>query len=744
MSRCKKFLLLFSAVLTTILLLQFPIAAAAQEREDGRLEGYALVQPVNVYAYPSSDASVLKEYDYNRLLIYEPYSEDWYIATVYVNGISYRGYIHKDDVGDINTSEAVRGVTLNKINVHASPDINSLILKSYKKGNIIKYRGYNKDWYVATVYVDGIKHTGYIPVKNIETIVTKQATTHGVAMKNPTKVYAKPDTNANVLKSYANGRVLKLRTFSNSWYEATVYVNGKKYTGYISKKDIDPINSQTQVINGIGLKNPTNVYASAAKNSKVLKSYPAGKILKYRPYSNNWYEATVYVKGKKHIGYISKQDVEPIVQEQRTLNGVGIKENIPVYSLASRDSKVLKSYKYGHILKYRTFSEKWYEATVYIKGQRQTGYINKNDVDNNLNKALKGYAIKNKTNVYSKTSKSSKILKSYPKGKLLKYRPFDSKWFIATVYVDGKAHTGYISTADVSPYAPTFKSYAIKSPTNVYSKTSRSSPVLKSYQKGHLLKFQAYNDNWYKAVVYVKGKKKTGYIHVNDVSPIPGIDIPILMYHQIGEEVNPYQYGLFVSAKNFEEQMKYLKEAGYTPIHFDEIYNIKNIKKPIIITFDDGYENNMIAYHILRNLKDDTFKPKATFFIIGKNIDRQDYLSSEQIKEMSDSGIISIQSHTMTHPFFNDFVRMGDIDLEKEIRDSKYLLEELTGKKVNTIAYPYGSYNNRVINEVKKYYDFAVTTSYGIANTKDNPYELKRVRVRFDTSLDEFKKMISK
>lgn len=715
-----------------------------EEPLEQRLRGFALKQPVSVYAGPSRDSNVLKNYNYNHSLVYYPYSENWYVATVYINGIAYRGYIHKDDVGNHDQSPIVRGIALKDTKVYSSADHRSTVLKTYKNGSILKYRSFNQDWHIATVYVNNVRHTGYISAKDVETTDTHQRSLQGIANKKTTNVYTQAAANSKVIKSYRAGQILKYRSFSKQWFEATVYVNGEARTGYISAKDVEPINEEKQILNGIGIKKPTHVYALASKDAKVLKSYKAGHILKYRPFSKNWYKATVYVNGKPQTGYISAKDVEPINEEKQTLNGVGIKKPTRVYALASKDASVLKNYKYGHILKFRTFSDNWYEATVYINGKRQTGYIFKYDVNTNLNSVLKGYAAANSTPVYSGTSRKSKILKRYKKGHLLQYRPYINNWFRATVYINGKAQTGYIHTDDVSPQAPKLKAYALANPTYVYSKTSRNSTKLKSYKQGHLLQFRPYNSYWYEATVYINGKARTGYIHVNDVGdlPMPGYNIPILMYHQIGDNPSPERYGLFVSAENFRNQMLFLKNAGYTPIHFDEIPNVHNIHKPIIITFDDGYENNMIAYEILKELNDDSFQSKATFFIIGSKIDAEGFLSEEQIKEISESGIISIQSHTMTHPHFNDSVIAHRINYTVQLGDIKKRLEEITGKKVTTLAYPYGAYNENVIEEVKKYYDYAVTTRSGIANTNDSPYELKRIRVSYDTTLEQFKKLI--
>ena len=64
--------------------------------------------------------------------------------------------------------------------------------------------------------------------------------------------------------------------------------------------------------------------------------------------------------------------------------------------------------------------------------------------------------------------------------------------------------------------------------------------------------------------------------------------IPILMYHSISDD----RSSLSVSPKKFLEQMKYLRKLGYNSISFNQIYKENN--KPIIITFDDGYKDNLI------------------------------------------------------------------------------------------------------------------------------------------------------
>ena len=784
------------------------------------------------------NSNVLKSYNYNHRLTYYPYSDEWYRTRVTVKGVRHQGYIHKDDVGH-HPNTNVKGIALSSTNVYASTDTNSKVLKSYRQGSVLQYRSYQSGWYTATVYVNGERKTGYINSKDVETSQTNQSSIKGIGTKRPTSVYSIASKDSKVLKSYPQGRILSFRTFTKNWYEATVYVNGERKTGYIHSKDVELLdnkkqesyqgiglkrptnvyslastqskvlksysqgrilsfrsftkdwyeatvyvngvrktgyihsrdvevidNTTQQAYQGIGLKRPTNVYSLASTQSKVLKSYHQGQVLRYQSFTKNWYKATVYVNGVRKTGYIYAKDVESINSTQQTLHGIAKNQPTRVYTYASKSSKPLKNYKYGHILKFKTFTNNWYEATVYVNGKRRTGYIAKSDVNTNLDSSLQGYAITNRTPVYSKTSRNASVLKTYAKGHLLKYKSYNSNWFIATVYVNGQRETGYIHASDVSPNPLSFRTNALANPTNVYNSKSKNSKVLKSYPYGTSLQLRYHNRSWFEATVYLKGKPNKGYVHINDVgnlpkqtarqeasppkeeietSPLPDkpvFEIPILMYHHVGELPRPENNGLYVSAESFKEQMRYLKEQGYTLINFDDLPNIENITKPIIVTFDDGYENNLIAYDILEELQDESFNPKATIFVIGSRVGTNRYLSSDQIKEISDSGIISIQAHTMTHPYLSDKENMDQIVLEKELKEGKSTLEQITGKEINAIAYPYGSYNEEVIEETEKYYDYAVTTVHRIATTSDSPYELPRIRVSYDTTLEQFKNSI--
>jgi len=226
--------------------------------------------------------------------------------------------------------------------------------------------------------------------------------------------------------------------------------------------------------------------------------------------------------------------------------------------------------------------------------------------------------------------------------------------------------------------------------------------------------------------------------------PFPALaqsKVPILVYHSIAEYSGHGMKELFVTPENFEKQMTYLKNHGYTLLTFEKWDKINQVKKPIFITIDDGYKNNLNAYQIFQKLKSPAFQPAATIFVISDYISRSNRLSSSDVKMLSDSGLFSIQSHTSTHP---DLLHTANY--KEELQESKNKIEQTTGKPVIALSYPYGNTNQRVIAEVKKYYMYGLTTTpgpYVKLNIKDELYQLPRTYVKYSTTLEDFAHMIN-
>lgn len=411
------------------------------------LIGVGIKSPTIIYSQASTSSEPLKNYSQGTLLKYKTFSVDWYEATVFVNGESITGYIHASDV-----TQNVKGIALKSpTNIYSSMSISSSILKSYTPGTILKFKVLSRDWYEATVVVNGTKKTGYLRAEDVQNLVFTQETLRGIGIKSPTKIYSKASKSSKAWKEYSQGTILKYRTLSKDWYEATIYVNGISRTGYFSVDDVQNLVDSQEAFRGISMKSPTSIYSRASTSSKVLKSYAQGVILQYRTLSKDWNEVTVYVNGKRRTGYIKKSDVQNIVDVQETVKGVALKNPTRIYSRASTNSNVWKSYVQGAILKYRTLSKDWYEATITISGKKKIGYIKRSDVENATSNPTNQYVLgllKN-VNVYSYASTKAKVLKSYGKNNVLKVQTFTSSWYSVTFYINGKEGSGYIKKTDV-------------------------------------------------------------------------------------------------------------------------------------------------------------------------------------------------------------------------------------------------------------------------------------------------------
>lgn len=101
-------------------------------------------------------------------------------------------------------------------------------------------------------------------------------------------------------------------------------------------------------------------------------------------------------------------------------------------------------------------------------------------------------------------------------------------------------------------------------------------------------------------------------------------------------------------------------------------------------------------------------------------------LTWDQITEMNKWGI-SMEAHTLSHP---DVTKMDSIKLQKELEESKRIVEEKTNRKVSGFAYPYGFYNEKTIEILKKTgFEYAVTGDVGVVTRESDLYRLKRINV---------------
>lgn len=216
--------------------------------------------------------------------------------------------------------------------------------------------------------------------------------------------------------------------------------------------------------------------------------------------------------------------------------------------------------------------------------------------------------------------------------------------------------------------------------------------------------------------------------------------VPILMYHYIREYNDPGDeigVNLSVSPKTFDQQLTYLEANNYQTITFSQMidgyrgnYKISKDKKPIIITFDDGYDDAYTkAYPILKK-----HNLTGVFYIITGQIGQSERMTKDQIIELDKNGM-TIGGHTKSHL---ELDKLDPDSITKQVSESKQTLESILGHPISDFCYPAGKYNDSVISILKSSgYETAVTTKNGISDTSSNLYELPRIRVQNSTNLEK-------
>ena len=191
-----------------------------------------------------------------------------------------------------------------------------------------------------------------------------------------------------------------------------------------------------------------------------------------------------------------------------------------------------------------------------------------------------------------------------------------------------------------------------------------------------------------------------------------------LMYHHIGVLDDPAeeQYPFTMRPEMLERQILFLKSRGYTLVSLEDVQTAYQagkslIEKPVMFTFDDGYEDNYTTlFPLLKK-----YNVPALIFLITDYIEkRPGYLTWAQIDEMQKSGLVTFGSHTCSHRRLRS---LTDEEIWQELTQSKQILEEKLARPVTALCYPYGAggFDKRVRPQVfKAGYLFDFSTKKGI------------------------------
>ena len=224
--------------------------------------------------------------------------------------------------------------------------------------------------------------------------------------------------------------------------------------------------------------------------------------------------------------------------------------------------------------------------------------------------------------------------------------------------------------------------------------------------------------------------------------PATGADrVTVLMYHRVGSATNEWESKYCVSAGRFASHMKALQQRGMQPCSVDEFVGWLDGSsvlpdKTFLLTFDDGflgvYEH---AFPLLAAMG-----WRATMFLVSGLIGREDewcrrenpsgkshpLLGRREIEEMARRGF-SFQSHSRSHP---DLTKVDHRALADELAGARRDLEDLLGQPVLYLAYPYGRYDETVLEVARASgYDAAFSVQPGFNRRDVDRFRLRRLDV---------------
>lgn len=246
--------------------------------------------------------------------------------------------------------------------------------------------------------------------------------------------------------------------------------------------------------------------------------------------------------------------------------------------------------------------------------------------------------------------------------------------------------------------------------------------------------------------------------HDETLVPVYSKKAVVLTYHHISNK--PFS-GITISPERFEEDLEMLRDKHFNVISLRDMVNAMdgNGELPdnaIVITFDDGIESfYKYAYPLLKK-----YNMPATQFIITARVESYspsenelNPLSPDEIREMYESGLIDIQSHThkshdyvyinselkkgpmLTYKKYDTETNTKESDEEyiarvtSDLQTSREIIFKYTGVYPDMLCFPFGSYSKKVC-EISKAagFNYMITTQPGYNSENSKKTLIYRIR----------------
>ena len=220
-----------------------------------------------------------------------------------------------------------------------------------------------------------------------------------------------------------------------------------------------------------------------------------------------------------------------------------------------------------------------------------------------------------------------------------------------------------------------------------------------------------------------------------------------LSYHIINRAIHDE---IAISQEAFAQQLAYLHEHGYTTLSLDQaIADIDGSQaappRSLLLTFDDGYADSAhVALPLLR-----TYDMRATLFVITGYIGQSNrwnhracydaqHMTWDELRHWHESGG-DIGGHSHLHYCMT---RLNPDELQETVQLNKRLLEEEAGITPRAFAYPYGRFNQAVIDVIRQHYEIAFATQGGAWDASAHRYAINRLTVSPGWTIKDFARQL--
>lgn len=201
-----------------------------------------------------------------------------------------------------------------------------------------------------------------------------------------------------------------------------------------------------------------------------------------------------------------------------------------------------------------------------------------------------------------------------------------------------------------------------------------------------------------------------------------------IVYHTISAPKTALPANIDVSPERFETHLGWLSKRRERVVPLRKFLSAPDKENLFAITFDDGFRDNLtVALPLLEK-----YELPMTLFIAASFIGKEEYLHEEDVQTLASHPLVTIGSHGFWH---RHLTKASEEDVRFDLSESKKLLEEITGKEIDLLAYPFGDCNRKVerISEECGY-----VAAWSVWNGQNTPFSRWRVPLGRNDNLPRF------